>query len=73
MRTAVENQLIAFFEDTAEFEQDVTEASYLGAIQNTQDLETGAFIVSFALSTPSGDITVTDGEIASLGALTFSI
>jgi uncharacterized phage protein gp47/JayE len=73
MRTAVDNQLTAFFEDTAEFEQDVTEASYLGAIQNTQDLETGAFIVSFALSTPSGDITVTDGEIASLGALTFSI
>jgi uncharacterized phage protein gp47/JayE len=73
MRTAVENNLLAFFEDTVEFETDVTEASYLGAIQNTQDLETGAFIVSFELSAPSGDITVSDGEIASLGVVSFTI
>jgi uncharacterized phage protein gp47/JayE len=73
MRTAVENNLTAFFKDTVDFEETVTEASYLGAIQNTQDLETGAFITSFALSTPTGDIVITDGEIASLGAVTFSI
>lgn len=73
MRIAVEDQLKAFFEDTVEFEQDVTEASYLGSIQATQDLQTGSFIVSFELSTPSGDITVSDGEIATLGDVTFSI
>jgi uncharacterized phage protein gp47/JayE len=73
MRTAVGNNLTAFFKDTVDFEETVTEASYLGAIQNTQDLETGAFITSFALSTPTGDIVITDGEIASLGAVTFSI
>ena len=73
MRTAVEDNLKAFFEDTVDFEQDVTEASYLGAIQVTQDLQTGAFIVSFTLSTPTGDITVTDGEIAALGDVTFTI
>lgn len=73
MRSAVQAQLQAFFEDTVDFEETVTEASYLGAIQSTQDLQTGAFIISFALSTPSGNIAVTDGEIATLGNVTFSI
>lgn len=73
MRSAVSAQLKAFFDDTVDFEQDVTEASYLGAIQSTQDLETGAFIVSFTLSTPSGDISVSDGEIATLGTVSFTI
>lgn len=73
MRSAVLAQLQAFFDDTVDFEQDVTEASYLGAIQATQDLETGAFIVSFTLSTPSGDISVSDGEIATLGTVSFTI
>lgn len=72
MRTAVEEQLQAFFEDTVDFEQNVTEASYLGAIQNTQDLQTGAFIESFVLSSPSGDIVVSDGEIAALGEVNFA-
>lgn len=73
MRTAVEDQLVAFFEDTVEFEQNVTEASYLGAIQATQDLQTGDFIVSFSLSAPSGDIIVSAGEIATIGDVTFTI
>lgn len=73
MRIAVEDQLKAFFEDTVEFEQDVTEASYLGSIQATQDLQTGDFLVSFTLSTPTGNITVSAGEIATLGDVTFTI
>lgn len=73
MRSAVAAQLAAFFEDTVDFEVDVAEASYLGAIQATQDLQTGDFIVSFTLSTPSGDISVTDGEIATLGTVSFTI
>ena len=71
MRTAVEDQLEAFFADSVDFETDVTEASYLGDIQNTQDLQTGAFIESFDLAAPSGDITVSDGEIAALGTVAF--
>lgn len=71
MRTAVELQLQAFFEDTVDFEQTVTEAAYLGAIQNTQDLQTGDILQSFSLNAPVGDIVVTDGEIAVLGAVTF--
>lgn len=73
MRTAVAAQLQAFFEDTVDFEENVTEASYLGAIQATQDLQTGQFIVSFSLSTPTGNITVANGEIAVLGNVTFTI
>lgn len=73
MRIAVEENLKAFFEDNVDFEQSVTEASYLGAIQNTQDLTTGTFLISFTLSTPSGDIAVSAGELASLGNVTFSI
>ena len=73
MRSAVTAQLQAFFEDTVDFEETVTEASYLGAIQATQDLQTGQFMISFTLSTPSGNISVSDGEIAVLGNVTFSI
>jgi len=72
MRSAVEAQLSAFFEDSADFEESITEASYLGSIQNTQDLVTGEFLTSFSLSTPTGDIIVSDGEIASLGNVTFA-
>jgi len=73
MRTAVQNQLQAFFEDSIDFEEDVLEAAYLGSIQNTQDLLTGDFINSFALSTPSGNVTIASGEIAVLGDITFSV
>ena len=73
MRTAVDDQIKAFFEDTVEFEQSVTEASYLGAIQATQDLQTGEFLVSFSLSAPSGDIAITDGEIATAGDVSFTL
>ena len=71
MRTAVTNQLIALFQDGVTFEQDVLEASYLGKIQNTQDLATGQFITSFALSAPSGNVSISDGEIAILCTVTF--
>lgn len=73
MRTALADQIRAFFEDVVDFETDITEAAYLGAIQATQDLQTGDFIINFTLSTPTGNVTITDGEIASLGNVTFTI
>lgn len=72
MRSAVQLQLQAFFEDTVDFEQTVTEAAYLGAIQNTQDLQTGDVLRSFSLNSPTGDIVVGAGEIAVLGEVTFT-
>lgn len=71
MRTAVTLQLESFFEDSVDFEQTVTEASYLGSIQNTQDLETGDVLKSFSLNSPTTDIVINAGEIASLGEVTF--
>lgn len=73
MRTAIENQLAAFFNDTVEFEDTVTQTEYLCAIQSSQSTETGEYIQSFTLSSPVGDITVTDGEIATLGEVTYSV
>lgn len=73
MRSAISNQLSAFFEDSVDFEVDVTEAAFLGAIQNTQDLQTGDFITSFTLSTPTGNVTINSGEIGIAGNVTFTI
>ncbi|GAF79343.1 unnamed protein product [marine sediment metagenome] len=71
MREAVEANLTAFFQDEVDFHEDVTEDKYRAAIIQTQDTNTGEFLDSFTLSTPSGDITVATGEIATLGAVTF--
>ena len=71
MREAIDANLTAFFEDEVTFHQSITEDKYRSAIQNTQDTNTGAFIDSFTLSTPTGDITIATGEIATLGAVTF--
>lgn len=71
MRTAIENQLEAFYQDSVQFEQDITEASYLGAIQNTQDVQTGDTLTSFTLSAPSSDISIGNGEIGFLGDVSF--
>lgn len=72
MRTAIRDQLTAFFQDQVRFQTDITEATYLGAIQNTEDLQTGDRLVSFSLSAPSGDVVIADGEIGVLGTVTFS-
>lgn len=72
MRTAITNTLTAFFEDDVEFETDVSEDKYRAAIIQTQDTQTGDFIETFTLSSPSGDISISDGQIAGLGTVTFS-
>lgn len=71
MRTAVENSLAAFFEDSVDFEENVLENSWLGAIQNTQDPETGDVLELFTLTSPSADIPISDGEIGVLGTVAF--
>ena len=71
MRTAIEDNLTALFADSAEFEEDVTEASFWGTIQNTQDLTTGAFVSSFTIIAPAADVAVAAGEIATIGVFTW--
>lgn len=72
MKSSIRNQLAALFQDQVTFEDDITEASYLGAIQNTRDTVTGDRLTSFSLSTPSGDIVVADGNIPIIGSVTFA-
>ena len=71
MRTAIRNQLIAFFEDTVTFEEDIPAPSYQGAIQNTRDPISGDRLATFTLTTPAVDIVVADGNIPVLGTVSF--
>lgn len=71
MRTAIENNLKAFYRDKVALEIDVTEDNYRNAIVSTIDPENGDTLDSFTLSAPSGDITVTTDEIGVLGNVSF--
>lgn len=71
MKTSIRNQLIAFFQDSVTFEEDIPAPSYQGAIQNTRDIVTGERLQSFTLSLPPGSIVVADGSIPVLGTVTF--
>lgn len=72
MQAAITASLQAFFEDRAEFETDITEDQYRSAIIETQDTDTGEFLDSFTLSTPTTDITISTGQIAGLGNVIYS-
>lgn len=72
MRTAIRNQLIAFFEDSVTFEEDIPAPSYQGEIQNTRDPVSGDRLVSFTLSSPTAAIVVADGNIPVLGSVNFA-
>lgn len=72
MRDAIEANLQQFFAERTEFETDVDQDAYRAAIFNTVDTVTGDEMSTFTLSTPTGDVTVTTGEIGILGNVTFS-
>lgn len=71
MRTALENNLDQMFKERTNVSEDILEATYLGAIINTIDTETGDNLDSFTLTSPSGNISITTGEIGVLGTITF--
>lgn len=72
MKTAIENSLRQFFAERTDVGVTIVEEAYNAAIFNTVDLVTGVELVSFTLSAPSADITITSGEIGTLGNVTFS-
>lgn len=72
MKTSIRNQLIAFFQDSVTFEEDIPAPSYQGAIQNTRDTVTGERLQSFTLSSPTAAVVVADGNIPILGTVTFA-
>jgi uncharacterized phage protein gp47/JayE len=72
MRTAIENNLLAFFEDGAGFAEDIKLNQLITAIQNTQDLESGSFVEDFSLDAPTADTVIGDGSMGVLGTVTFN-
>lgn len=70
MRQAIEDNLTSLF-DNAIVGDDITEVQYNRAISTAIDPSTLAQISDFALSSPSGDIAIADGEIAKLGTVSF--
>lgn len=71
MRTAITNNLTAYFLDQVEYEQDIDEDKYRAAIINTYDNQTGDTLETFTLSTPSGDVSISTGEIGVLGTVDY--
>lgn len=71
MQSSIEASLTAYFRDETAVGQDLTEAAYFSAIQNTVDQETGQGVTSFTLSTPSGDVSIATGELPVLGTVSF--
>jgi hypothetical protein len=60
-----------FFTEKTEVSENVLELSYQNAIFNSRSPDTGEVVVSFTLASPSGDIVVAAGKIATLGAVDY--
>lgn len=71
MRTAITASLEQFFDEETTVGVNVDEDKYRAAIANTIDTQTGDELLSFVLSTPTGDITITTGEIGTLGTVSY--
>lgn len=72
MRKAVGDQLLAFFEDSVGFGTTIQSDAYRGAIQNTYDLTGDVALTTFDLISPTTDIEIEAGELATLGVVTFA-
>jgi len=73
MKTAIIDNLKAFFADGVEIERIVFKDEYLSAIFNTVDPATGASLNQFTLTTPTSDLPVTTDEVITLGTVSFSV
>lgn len=71
MRTAITASLGQFFDEETTVGVNVTEIAYNVAIQNTVDTTNGNPLISFTLTVPTTDITITTGEIGTLGVVTY--
>ncbi len=72
MQNSINTSLEQFFREDVNVGENITEDSYRSAIQSTVDSETGEKVESFTLSTPSGDISISSGQLGILGTVTFS-
>ena len=72
MRSNIESVLQEFFSEQVDFEADVLVDRIKAALFNAQDTDTGDFLSTFTLSAPAVDVTVVDGSIGTLGAITIT-
>lgn len=73
MRTAIGAQLAAFFTDSAQFETDIPLRDIECAVQGTRDEQTGQVLAAFTINAPVGNTTIGNGEIATLGDVTYAV
>jgi uncharacterized phage protein gp47/JayE len=71
MRTAITNSLEALFSEEVNVGTYLQSHAYIAAIWQTVD-NTGALVTDFELSTPTADVVIAEGEIPTLGTITFS-
>lgn len=71
MQASVTESLKQFFAENTEVGVDIQEDAYRSAIFATVDINTGQKLTSFALSSPSANISVAAGNIVVLGTVTY--
>jgi uncharacterized phage protein gp47/JayE len=71
MQAAITANLAALFQEQTSVGVNLKQFAYNSAIFQTIDPETGDTISNFALSSPSGDVTIASGQLAVLGGITF--
>lgn len=71
MRAAIGANLGQFFDERTEVGVNIDQDAYRAAIFNTVDTVTGATVSTFTLSAPTGDVTISAGEIGTLGTAVF--
>ncbi len=72
MRSAIEENLKAFYEDETDLGLDITLDMIKNVIQNSQDLSTGSFPSAFTLTLPASTVVVNADEIAGFGSVSFA-
>jgi len=70
MQTAIRNSLAELFKEDTDVGVPVQSYAYISAIWQTVD-ETGKLVTDFTLSIPSADIAITEGQLPTLGVITF--
>lgn len=71
MRAAIQASLVQFFKEGVDYGVNVLQDDYRCAIRDTYDPQGRARLKSFSLSAPSGDVTVSSSNLATLGTLTW--
>ena len=71
MQNSINASLQQFFREDVNVGENITEDNYRAVIQNTLDSETGEKVISFTLSTPTTDISISSGQLGILGTVTF--